>query len=400
MFSQHTRLSGKFHEFVTSKNVEKGGHWRVLRLDANYSPIVEKKQLIVWKTTYTEDEYRVRVKGLPPISEDGMLISTNQAYSIYENTEFRKIEHLLDTLIFSYDLGYTGIRDSSVLSVFEGCGIKSMVTERIKPYFDIKDIYVYQGTNGKLPIEFIEEIFKIIIRTIDDYFQHKRYKRIIVVGDSSVAGEEPFRKLEEMFLELGRYDIEFKGLKWGTDRLYFEDKQRFINMRAKCWVNFREALDEKRVRSSTDKYQHTVLHQLTNIPYNFDAKYRYKMASKEDMRKKNINSPDIGDTFAQIFALRFDDGVDMVEIDDTTEYDDIEDALEEFSDSRLIALDNDGNEIEVELMDDTDSTEDDNSNIDILMPSTVSSYSNDEHKKRLDKNMQDLNAIDILEDDF
>jgi len=390
MFSQHTRLVGKFHDFTVNKNIEKGGHWRVLRLDASQSPMVDSKQLIKWETTYTSDEYRVRVKGLPPIHEDGMLISTNQAYSIYENFNFKKLEPLLNTLIFSYDLGYSGIRDSSVLTTLEATAIKSEVTDRVKPYFDIKDIDVYQGTNGKLPIEFIQTVFKQILRTLDEYSEYKTYDRIIVVGDSSVAGEEPFRKLEEMFLEISTYDIEFIGLKWGTDRLYFGDKQRFINMRAKCWVNLKEALDEKRIRNSTDKHQHKVLHELTNIPYTFDSKFRYKMASKEDMKKKSINSPDVGDTLAQVFAIRFDDGF-SVDDDSLNEYD------------NLVPLDDDDFEDEIlesEIVEAEEIEDDEVSNIDILMPTTISNYTNEEHKERLEKSKKQLDLLDLLDDDF
>ena len=376
MYSQHTRLTGKFHDFVSNKSVEMGGHWRVLRLNAQKSPLVDRKQLEAWETTYSSDEYRVRVKGLPPIHEDGMLISTIQAHGIYENYSFKEIKPLLDTLIFSYDLGYSGIRDSSVLTTLEATALKSEITDRIKPCFDIKDIEVYQGTNGKLPLEFIEVVYKSILRKLDEMFEYKTYKRIVVVGDSSVAGEEPFRRLEEKFLELSMYDIEFIGVKWGTDRLYFGDKQRFINMRAKCWVNLKEALDEHRINASVDKHQQKVIRELTNIPYTFDSKFRYKMASKEDMKKKNINSPDFGDTLAQAFVVRFEDGY-IVENEKSSTIEPIE--LDDF----------DNDEVEYEDEQTSEAIDENISDIDILMPTTITT-----------DNKQDEELLEMIDDDF
>ena len=44
-----------------------------------------------------------------------------------------------------------------------------------------------------------------------------------------------------------------------------------------------------------------VTEQLTRIPYTFDDQARFKILSKEEMRRKGITSPDIVDTFAFIF---------------------------------------------------------------------------------------------------
>ena len=44
-----------------------------------------------------------------------------------------------------------------------------------------------------------------------------------------------------------------------------------------------------------------MMRQLTRIPYTFDDQARFKILSKEEMRRKGITSPDIVDTFAFIF---------------------------------------------------------------------------------------------------
>jgi len=373
MFSQHTRLQGKFHEFVTAKNVAKGGVWHTLRLSSRYSPMVSKKQLENWLSTYTEDEIRVRVDGLPPRHQDGTLISDIQAYSIYENNnKVFNDETIFKSLVFSYDLAYTGYRDSSIVSVYEVATIKNNITQKIKSYYKKVDIHLFQGFNGKLPMEFIEEVFKIILTTIDEYSNNGRFfNRIFVIGDATAGGHEPFKKLEEMFLELNRYNIEFKPLMWGSERLYFEDKKRFINARAKAYVNLKEALEEKRLKSITDKYKDRILNELKNIFYSFDSKFRYKILSKEEMKKKGVNSPDIADTMAQIMLLNFDE-VDFTQnetqiIENLDEY-----SNDEINENDLIELENDFEES------DNENELENQNNIDIITPKTLNNFNIDD----------------------
>jgi len=373
MFSQHTRLQGKFHEFVTAKNVAKGGVWHTLRLSSRYSPMVSSTQLKNWLSTYTEDEVRVRVDGLPPIHQDGTLISDIQAYSIYENNhELFKNETIFKSLVFSYDLAYTGYRDSSVLSVFEVATIKNNITQKVKSYYKIVDIHLFQGFNGKLPMEFIEEVFKIILTTIDEYteLKQKYFDRIFVIGDATAGGHEPFKKLEEMFLELNRYNIEFKPLMWGSEKLYFEDKKRFINGRAKAFVNLKEALEEKRIKSVTEKYKERILNELKNIFYSFDSKFRYKILNKEEMKKKGVNSPDIADTLAQVMLLKFDE----VDLEIENQKSEIIEEIE-FNENELVELES---EFENDNKKEKKQTEEIQKNDDILLPKTLNNFNLDD----------------------
>lgn len=368
MFSQHTRLQGKFHNFISYQNVEKGGVWHTLRLSSIYSPRVDKKQLLNWFSTYTEDEIRVRVKGLPPEHQSGTLISDNQAYSLYENDNtIFKDSSKFDTLIFSYDLGYTGYRDSSVVSISEAYAFVDDITKRVKKNFKLMDIYRYNGMNGKLPMEFIQEVFKIILKTIDTYSENGIFfNRIVVIGDATAGGKEPFVRLEEMFLELGKYDIEFKGLMWGSERLYFEDKQRFINARAKAFVNLKEVLEERRFKAYTQKSKDATLNELKNIFYSFDSKFRYKILSKEEMKKKGVNSPDIGDTLAQMMLIDFEDAEVLQNFKDNQQDDELieMDIFDDVQDDEIIDINEDENCIKNEQF--------------LPLPSNISSFDIDD----------------------
>ena len=64
---------------------------------------------------YSKNEIRVRIDGLPPKKEIGTLISPTEAYKIYQ------IKY--NSIIFSIDLGYTGYRDSSIITISEASNI-------------------------------------------------------------------------------------------------------------------------------------------------------------------------------------------------------------------------------------------------------------------------------------
>ena len=45
--------------------------------------------------------------------------------------------------------------------------------------------------------------------------------------------------------------------------------------------------------------------QLIHVPYRFDDFARYKILSKDEMKRMGIKSPDIGDAFAFLFLETF-----------------------------------------------------------------------------------------------
>jgi len=336
MFSQHTRLQGKFHEFATIKSVDSGGVWHKIRLSSRYSPRVSRKQLETWLNTYTEDEIRVRIDGLPPKRVSGYLISQEEAELLYLNdNDIFKQKDKFRQIVFSYDLGYTGYRDSSVLSVAEVYSYLDPITQKERTYKKIEKIWKYDGTNGKMPMEFVEKIvFPKIMQYLEDkYNQGKYYERVYVVGDATAGGYEPFTKLEELLLETQAYEFVLKGLQWGTEKLYFEDKKRFVNARAKAYVTLRENLINKRLLSVTNEYRDRILRELSQIPYSFTEKYKYKIASKEEMKRKGIHSPDIVDTLAQMELLNYESDIieDKYDHNNNTDY----------NEEELIAIDED-----------------------------------------------------------
>ena len=257
MFSQHTKLNGKFHEFATIKSVENGGIWHKIRLSSRYSPRVSKKQLRIWLETYSDEEIRVRIDGLPPKKDIGTLISPTEAYKIYES----KGKNKYNSIVFSIDLGYTGYRDSSVITISEVNSIIDKLTEKEKRYYRVLEVNRYSGFSGLLPVEFAKTIAFNKILSFLDLQANKDiyYTNIFIIGDANAGGYEAIEKLEDLFLEIGKYNIEVKKLMWGSERLYFEDKKRFINARAKGYVELRDAIIEDRICIISDNEKNRIL---------------------------------------------------------------------------------------------------------------------------------------------
>jgi len=76
------------------------------------------------------------------------------------------------------------------------------------------------------------------------------------------------------------------------------DGDRYKNKRAEMWGNMKEWLAEGSIPDS-DELQA----DLIGVSYKYDSMTRLQLESKDDMKKRGIKSPDIGDAIALTFAL-------------------------------------------------------------------------------------------------
>lgn len=351
-FSQHTRTSGRFHEFVTTSSEDQGGVWKVARMNSEKSPRVTASSIRAWRSTYTENEYNVRVLGLPPLFEDGFLLNTLEAQRAYSKKDKDWIDKLdFQTLTFSTDVAYTGLRDSSVITEMR-VAVMTDITGKQKIYVIVDDINVFQGKNAKLPTDLSQTVFDNLLRRLDE---DNDYLFLRLPIDATAGGHEAFVKLDEMVQGAGLGDAMVQGVTWGSGRLIGFDKKRFLNQRAKANVMLKEAVAENRFYISTNKYKTRVLNELSHIPFTFTVDFRYKILSKQEMAKQGIRSPDIIDCFSQQFLVPyvqttqddFDENdlnennidEDDLEIDDLDEELDNLDDLDEDLDEELEDLD-------------------------------------------------------------
>jgi len=314
-FSQHTRTSGRFHQWVTTHSKEHGGVWDTYRLNSEQSPRVTAKAIKNWRETYDENEYNVRVLGQAPIFEDGFLLNGIEASKVYERKSKTWIDTLnFHTLTLSVDIAYTGLRDSSVVTTMR-VATKTDVTGKMKIYVIVDDIGVYRGNNKKLPTEVSEEAFKLLLLSIQEIENTPQFLRLPI--DATAGGHEAYTKLDELVSDAGLGDAHVQPITWGSGRLVGFDKKRFLNQRAKANILLKEAVSQNRLYIATNKYKTRVLNELSHIPFKFTVDFRYKILSKDEMAKKGIKSPDIIDTIAQQFLVPYlDDGKDLMDKDE------------------------------------------------------------------------------------
>ncbi len=353
-FSQHTRTSGMFHEFVTTSSQEQGGVWKVLRMNSEQSPRVTASAIRAWRATYTENEYNVRVLGLPPLFEDGYLLTSTEASRAYSKKGKEWMDKLtFNTLTLSTDVAYTGLRDSSVVTEMR-VAVTTDITGKKKIYCIVDDINVYQGKNAKLPTDLSQGVFDSLMKRLDEDRQKDiDYMFLRLPIDATAGGHEAYAVLDEKVMSAGLGDAIVQGVTWGSGRLVGFDKKRFLNQRAKANVMLKEAVAENRFYVATNKHKTRVLNELSHIPFTFTVDFRYKILSKQEMAKKGINSPDIIDTFSQQFLVPYvqttEDIEDVTDTDvgDTEEYEeiDIEDIEEEVDE---LGLDFDDEEEELD----------------------------------------------------
>ena len=313
LFSQHTRTSGRFHEFVTIQNIENGGIWRVVRQSSEQSPFVTKQEIAIWFQTYDENQYRVKVQGLPPLFEEGYLLNTNEVMeALKEPSWVNKLRFTSYTV--SGDIAFTGLRDSSVVT-----GLQVAITKtklgKIKLYIIVDEIKKFQGKNRIKPTQVAKEAEKLFVNRYnsDDY---KGVTDWYICLDASSGGDEAYSVLEEDIAK-SEYSglVEAVGIRWGSGMLVGTDKKRFVNQRAKGYILLSEAIKEGRFWIKTQKERQRITKELTKLPFKLDAGFRYQMLSKKEMKQLGINSPDIADTFAQAFLI---DYVEVVEQDPIT----------------------------------------------------------------------------------
>ncbi|MFT7880432.1 MAG: hypothetical protein ABXS91_08570 [Sulfurimonas sp.] len=362
-FSQHTRTSGRFHEWVTTRSIDQGGVWKVIRLNSEQSPRVTAKAIMNWRATYTENEYNVRVLGLPPLFEDGFLLNSLEANRAYSRKGKEWIDKLsFSTLTTSTDVAYTGLRDSSVVTTMR-IAVKTDSTGKLKLYVIVDDISVYQGKNAKLPTEIGEEAYKTLIKTIDEALeQGQSYQFYRLPIDATAGGHEAYTKLDDKVSTANLGDALVQPITWGSMRMIGFDKKRFVNARAKANIMLKEAIIENRFFVNTNKYKTRVLNELSHIPFTFSVSFQYKILSKQEMAKQGIRSPDIIDTFSQQFLVPYvtppnqedSDEDDIVELEDEAMEDEMMDEgldiLDDYLDDDLDIEEEEFEDLESELI--------------------------------------------------
>lgn len=285
MTSQPSSSTGMFydtHHRLSSKN---GGDWIALRFNGEDSPIVSLKSLQEQLRKYSnrdDPQYKIRVLGEFPELLGQFLIGMSKAELCFTGKTALRRKHSGFGYVISVDVGGGVGRDDSVITVCRMWGSDQFGDE--ERHVDILDIPLCKNTDS------ISELVTAIEQLLTIY------PNVSLVVDENGTG----RGLGQRLRELG---IDFVPVNWGAPCFGKADRQAFVNKRARAYIGLKNAIERGKfkIRITNSVQRAKILEQMTAIPFVMDEQVRWKVLSKQDMKRLSIKSPDILDTFAFLF---------------------------------------------------------------------------------------------------
>lgn len=268
-----TRVSGFFYGCFS-----KDSFWRQLTFNAEKSDLVSGKQINFWRKRYGEDsdQYRVRVKGQFPLSDDSSLFDRG-------DLELAKTLEYSDDfpIIWGLDVALGG-SDNSVLAKRHG--------------HVIKEITKFSYADAMMVTNFV----------MGNYNQTPMRDRpqAIMVDYMGVGAGVCDRLLEKKYPA--------RRIQAGSSAF---ENHLYANLRAEMYCRL---MREFRERSLKIPDNDELVDELLSISYKYDTKGRYLLKSKQDMRRAGVKSPDSADAVALTFSETLP--VDFVAFSEPTNY--------------------------------------------------------------------------------
>lgn len=270
-----TQNTGYFHEACNGRyrwrreGDELLGRWKAHTIGSADSSLVARSWLEEMRTSLGDDsdEYRVRVLGRPPRQAEGQFISHELVEHAMNNTVA-----LFDRwpLVLGVDVARQG-QDRSVILPRRG----NIVSNRI---------HTFQGLT-------LKQLAHKVAEEIAFYREEMGVEvaGVFIEGGGSIG----WGVIEELW-ELGYEQVQ--DVNPGSRS---SEPDRFANKRCEMWGLMREWLETRAVRLPRSQ---ALLDDLIGVKQKADAAMLLRLESKDEMRRRGIRSPDVGDALALTFA--------------------------------------------------------------------------------------------------
>ncbi len=264
LFGNPTRTTGAFHAACFGAL---RGRYTVTVVDSRTSKFTNKAQIQEWLEDYGEDSdfFRVRVRGLPPNAAELQFIDLARVGV----AQVRPVAELMDTpLVAGCDLAWGGA-DDNVIRFRRGMDGRSIPPIRIK------------GEFTRDPAVLTSKLAEVLTK---DY--GGRRVAMLFLDSAGIAGP-----IAQRLREQGHRNIQ--EVNFGAD----SPDPKFRYMRDFMWGQMKQWL----LTAAIDKSQDLEV-DLTAPGTRHDQRQRVWLESKEDLKKRGIDSPDDGDALALTFA--------------------------------------------------------------------------------------------------
>ena len=259
-----TRSSGYFYDcFHTMKH-----RWKTFTVSCHDSQYVNPSFIADMARKYGEDSnvFRIRVLGEFPESNDDAIIPLH----LISEATTRDIDPSTDDVIWGLDVARHG-NDRTALAKRQG----NTLLEKIKTWKN-KDLMETVG---------------IVVSEYEALPYSKRPTEILI--DSIGLGAGVADRLQEMNLNCQITAVNVAELPSMQDK--------YMRLRDELWFLVREWFESRDVKIIDDE---ELVAELTTPSFSFMSNGKIKVESKEQMKKKGHNSPDLADALCLTFASR------------------------------------------------------------------------------------------------
>ena len=256
-FGNPTRNTGRFREcFGRFQH-----RWHTMQIDSRTAKMTDKAQLEAWIEDYgiDSDFVKVRVLGEFPSAGDMQFIPG----AVAMDAQTRAVPSQHGALVMGVDVARYG-DDRSVIQFRRGRDARTLPT------------FVYRSLD-------IMTLASRVVEKIEEYGPTTVFVDGVGVGGGLV----------DRLGQLG-YGRQVYEVNAGSTP---DDKDRYKNKRAEMWGVMKDWLKEGAIPNERGWYD-----DLCGLEYSYDMNQRLQLERKEDMKKRGLASPDLGDALALTFA--------------------------------------------------------------------------------------------------
>ena len=260
MVGNPNRSTGYFFDSF-NKNIES---WQTMTVSCLDADTVDPQYVEDMKRQYGEDSnvFRVRVLGLPPETDDNAIIGR----ALVESAIDREVDPIEVMPVWGIDVARHG-SDRCALCKRKG----NVITEPIK-HWGGKDL---METVGIIMAEYESTPFR------------DRPTELLV--DSIGLGAGVVDRLVEL-------NIPARGINVAESSSL---SNRYMRLRDELWFKCREWLEQKDCQIPD---QEELIAEVTAVQYSIMSNGKFKVESKDEMKKRGMRSPDIADALMLTFA--------------------------------------------------------------------------------------------------
>lgn len=263
-FGNPTRSHGKFHRVTFGTERER---WSQRSIDSRDCAFTNKVQIAEWIQDYGEDSdfVRVRVRGLPPSASDLQYIDADRVYAAQKRQPICLPD---DPLVAGLDVARGG-GDNCAIRFRRGADGASIPPIKIP------------GEQARDSMRLVSVATDVLAREYPGGVDGAGVKvKMLFVDETGIGGP-----IVDRIKQLG-FSSRVLGVNFGSK----PPDGHYANMRSWMWSQMRDWL----TRGSIDKDTRLET-DLTGPGYFHDKQDRLLLESKEDLKKRGLDSPDDGD---------------------------------------------------------------------------------------------------------